>query len=188
VKLNSDIGGIIWLIIIAIGAISSMVKKAKQAQAARPVDPQAAAQAAAARAAAIAAQRARLAQVAAQVTPTVQNTPILPSVPPRPAVVNRPAPMRPAAPPVRSAQTEPITLVATIDPFASTAMPFDAPTPPPPIVHDNDMGLTTGVPKRFFENRQSLIWAVVMSEVLGRPKALAVEQNLWSPSNQPPST
>lgn len=175
-----DVSAIIWLVIAFIAIVSSQVKKA---QARRPVDPQAAAkaqqaiaQAAAQRSAALDAQRVRLAQVAAQAVRT-----------PQPAPPARPAPIRPAAPPVRPPRPESPVTLASVDPFSSAGMTFEAPAPPPPIVHDSDMGLPTGVPKRFFENRQSLIWGVVMSEVLGRPKALAVEQNLWSPQHQPPS-
>ena len=180
---SSDFAGIIWVAVLLIGFIANSVKRA---QARRPVDPkaaaaaaQAASQAAAQRTAAIAEQRARLAQAAAQVAPPVATV--------RPAPPVRPAPVRSVAPPSREARPNPVVTYAVADPFASAGMTFEAPAPPPPIVHDRDMGLPTGVPKRFFENRQSLIWGVVMSEVLGRPKALAVEQNLWSPQHQPPS-
>lgn len=163
-----NIAGLIWVVAIIIGVVSN-IRKSRRAG--RPVSSEAAAQAAVQRTAAIAAQRARLAQAVSQAT----GPPPVRVAAPRPAAP-QPARVRPARPaPVIAAD-------------ALTAMPFEAPAPPPPITHDHDMGLPTGVPKRLFEGRQSLIWAVIMSEVLGKPKALAVEQHLWSPQNQPPST
>jgi len=131
-----NIGGLIWVVVLIAGVISSIRKSQKQARVAAA--PQ-----------------------------TVVRPPIR-------VAVREPAPV-PARTIERSLPTKPAPMI-------------ERPAPPPPIVHDHDMEVPTGVPRRLFEDRRSLIWAVVMSEVLGQPKALSAEQHLWSLQHQPPST
>ena len=160
-----DIGGLIWLIFIVVGVISSIVQSARKQQAARQARqptvsaPRPVPQGAATQPLAAAPKQVRVVTQSGNVSPQVARLleqfaaaaqATAPQPPPQPAPQPKPKPVPPpAAPPVESAQT--------------AAQAFVTARPSRPHV------------ARLFGDKRALVRAVIAAEVLGKPRALRDE-------------
>ncbi len=159
-----DIGALVWVILVVIGVISSIRKNAKKGKQPAP-----------------ALQQRRDTAAPAAVRPAPALSAPAPVAVPHPVrVLFEPPPTAPPVPPR-------IVPVAPPPPLAEAVMPpILAPEPlheaAPGIHRARSSGLLGGI----FEDKKSILRAVVAAEVLGKPKALQ-EQSIWSPRHSEPS-
>jgi hypothetical protein len=169
-----DLGGLIWVIIVLIAVFSSIRKNVQQARKTM--------------------QQQRPAMQQQGPAPPVHRPAPQPAsqppAPPTPTPLQRafemsPVTMSPVAPPAPTPAPAPRAVAPIPAPASATA-------PIPPLPHDpfhtssiqrrSSSGLLGGI----FEDKNSILRAVVAAEVLGKPKALQ-EQSIWSPRHSEPS-